>query len=161
VDGSTLAVTVALSGGADINSIKFNLEYDKSVIEFTEAVFADGVFAVTSALESDGYVAVTVGAEDGLNIKLNGKQAIVVLYFTVITGRGVEAKNSKLSVVNVGITDADGKQISIQSKTTTQFSVVGFLDFDNDPTFPLDDALCLCNIFVEAYVYFFSGARVK
>lgn len=160
VDGSTLAVTVALSGGADINSIKFNLEYDKSVIEFTEAVFADGVFAVTSALESDGYVAVTVGAEEGLNIKLNGKQAIVVLYFTVITGRGVEAKNSKLSVVNVGITDADGKQISIQSKTTTQFSVVRFLDLDNDGTVTLADAISVYNIISEGSVNYTAAADV-
>lgn len=160
VDGSTLAVTVALSGGADINSIKFNLEYDRSVIRFTEAVFAEGVFASVSALDNNGYVAVTVGAEDGLNIKLNGKQAIVVLYFTVITGNGVEAKNSKLTVVNKGITDADGKPISIQSETSMLFDVVRFLDLDNDGSVTLADAISIYNIIAEGSVKYAPAADV-
>lgn len=160
VDGSALAVTVSLSGGVDVSNIKFDLEYDKNVIKFDKAVFDEDVFASVSAVDEDGTVAVSLSAEEGSSVKINGNQKVAVLYFTVSTGKDTEVKNSKLTVINKGITDKNGKPVSIQPETSTQFSVEMFFDLDDDAAVTLADAISIYNLVSNGSVNYDAKADV-
>lgn len=160
VDSATLAVTVSIDGNnADVWGVRFNVNYDKAVLEFDSYEFDNNTYNVLGeANDNGGYVTVVAnmsnkGATGVGGATINAETSLVVLYFTVNTGEKAIIKDTEYTVVDslvevesVEAINAKSEAVAVSYEGSAKFNVAPYLDANLDGSVNLADALYIYNI---------------
>lgn len=152
-DRSLVAVTVSLdANNVDLWSIKFDLNYDNTVLTFEKAEFVcDELNTVAGASDNGTFVTVaaqTHNAEDGSlrNTTINEMTAVVVIYFRVNYAGNTETDLTIGNIDTVVVTEKGSEDVEPLTPYNNSFDIERFLDINKDGDFNIHDMYIIYTI---------------